>query len=100
MNRYDMSKNCNHHFTENIFKDADRLLKRCQNFAQKGNMLPDDEMNMRYFNWSKDHLDRCYQLLKTVNVVDYSRNNRRHTLKFVGDYAYLNEFMIKNKKRG
>ena len=99
MNRYDVSKVGNHHFTENTFKDAEKLLKRCQVFAQKGNNIPSDDANMKHFNWSKDHLDRCYQLLKTVNVVDYSRNNRRHTLKFIGDYEYLNKFLVINKKR-
>ena len=97
MNRYDMSQVGNHHFTKKVFEDAERLLKRCQNFAQKGNMIPNDEMNMKYFGWSKDHLDRCYQLLKLVNVVSYVSFHRRTTLKFIGDYEYLNKFLIKKK---
>lgn len=99
MNRYDMSKVGNHHFTSKVFEDSQRLLIRFQTFAQKGNMLPNDDANMKYFNWSKDHLDRCYQLLKEVKVVDYVRNHRRTTLKFLGEYAYLNNFIIKPQKK-
>ena len=99
MNRYNISKNGNHHFTENIFRDTEKLLKRCQTFAQKGHNIPNDDANMKYFGWSKDHLDRCYQLLKTVNVVDYAPFHRRTTLKFIGDYDYLNEFIVKPQKK-
>lgn len=97
MNRYDMSKIGNHHFTKKVFEDAERLLTRYNVLATNTNFIPDDKAMMKYFNWSKDHLDRCFQLLRTLGVVSYSRNNRRHTLKFLGDYEYLNELL--NKKR-
>lgn len=98
MNRYDVSNVGNHHFTKKTFEDAERLLKRCQSFAQKGSCIPTDEMNMKYFKWSKDHLDRCYQLLKTVKVVNYAPFHRRTTLEFLGEYKYLNDFLTIKKK--
>ena len=98
MNRYYKSDVGNNHFSKNTFEDAEKLLRRVISFAQQGHNLPSDEMNMKYFKWSKDHLDRCYQLLKTVHVVDYSRNHRRTTLKFIGDYDYLNKFLVIKKR--
>ena len=89
----------NHHFNENIYNDCIRLLKRIQTFAQKGSILPTDEMNMKYFHWTKDHLNRCYQMMKAAGVLTYSRNNRRTTLRFLGDCEYLNKFILKEKKR-
>lgn len=99
MNRYDMSKFDNHHFSSKVLEDSQRLLVRFHTFVQKGNCIPTDEMNLRYFNWSKDHLNRCYQFLKEAKVVDYARNHRRTTLKFLGEFAYLNDFIIKPQKK-
>ena len=99
MDRDNKSMYGNHHLNDKVFEDCKKLLQRCMAFAQKGHLIPTDEMNMKHFGWSKDRINRCYQMLKMAKIVDYSRNNRRSTLKFLGDYAYLNKFMMTKKKR-
>ena len=98
MTRYEMSKVGNNHFTKKVFEDSERLLTRYEILAKNNNHVPTDIEIMKYFNCTKDHLDRCFQLLRTVGVVSYSRNNRIHTLKFLGDYAYLNDYLLKKEE--
>ena len=93
INRYVTSKVGNHHFSKKVFEDSQALLTRCTILGTQKNYIPNDASLMMYFSWTKDHLDRCYQLLKTVGVVDYARNNRRSTFKFVGEYEYLNAYL-------
>ena len=99
-----MAKNCsyfgdeNHHFTKNINADANRLLNRLELFYTKGRHFPTDEENMRYFGWTKDHINRCYQLLKAQKLVDYARGHRRTTLQFKAKYSIFNDW-VHNKKR-
>ena len=88
----------NHHFSKSVEKDCYRLMDRYKLFYEKKNLLPTDEANMKFFGWTKDHLNRCFQMLKEIGVVDYSRNNRRSTLKFLGKYSCLNGYLIKQKR--
>ena len=84
--------NDNHHFNENIYHDAIRLLDRITILCRLHNFIPSDANLMHYFYWNKDHLNRCFQMLKEMGKVDYARNHRRTTLKFLGEYEFLNKY--------
>lgn len=88
----------NHHFTKNVGDDARRLLTRLELFYKSHRPFPTDEDNMRHFGWSKDRINRCYQLLKEQRVVDYARNHRRTTLHFNDRYSVFNDWMKKEKR--
>lgn len=90
--------NDNHHFNETIYHDTIRLMDRFMMFHQRNRLLPTDEENMKFFGWTKDHLNRCFQMMREMGIVDYVRNHRRTTLKFLGEYSTLNGF-IQNKKK-
>lgn len=87
----------NNHFTRRVKDDSLLLLDRYIFFYQKSGLIPNDEGMLKYFRWTKDHLNRCYQYLKEIGVLTYARNNRRHTLQFLGDYARLNR-VVKIKR--
>ena len=89
--------NDNHHFNENVYHDTVRLMDRFIGFYQRHRQLPSDDENMMFFHWTRDHLNRCFQMLKEMGVVTYARNHRRTTLKFLGEYENLNS-LIGNKK--
>lgn len=93
VNRYATSEVGNHHFSKKVFEDSQRLLTRCNMLGVKTHRIPNDASLMMYFGWTKDHLDRCYQLLKSVGVVDYAKGHRRSTLHFIGEYEYLNAYL-------
>lgn len=90
--------NGNNHFNEKVYHDTIRLMDRYMTFYDYHRSLPTDDEMMRYFGWTKDHLNRCYQMLKELGVVDYARNHRRTTLRFLGDYEGLNA-LIRIKKK-
>lgn len=96
---YNLAFDKNHHLNKNVYHDCFKLLDRCHRFYLQQRTLPTDSENMKYFGWTKDHLDRCYQMLKKLGVVSYSRNNRRHTLKFLGKFYCLNEYLPTNNKK-
>ena len=83
--------NGNNHFNEKVYHDAIRLIDRITVLYRLHNFIPNDDSLIHYFCWTRDHLNRCYQMLKEMKVVDYARNHRRTTLKFLGDYEFLNK---------
>ncbi len=86
-----------HHFTKTVYNDCFKLLDRFHYFYSKQKTLPTDEETIQYFHWSKDHLHRCYQMLKEMNIVSYARNHRRTTLRFHGKFACLNDYLPKKE---
>ena len=96
---FDFDIKNNHHFSKKVRDDSIRLMERFHFFYLKHGLMPNDENNIKYFHWSKDHLNRCFQFLKEMGVLTYSRNNRRTTLKFLGEYQRYNGY-LQIKKRG
>ena len=95
---FDNASKNNHHFSKKVVDDSGLLMNRFYFFYLKGALLPSDENNMKHFNWSKDHLNRCFQFLKEMGVLTYSRNNRRTTLQFLGEYQRYNDRLPIKKK--
>jgi len=87
--------NNDHHLNENIYHDAIRLFDRIVAICDNYNVVPGDVNHMKYYNWSRDHINRCYKMLRELKLVDYVPYHRRTTLKFLGDYAYLNKYIKK-----
>ena len=83
--------NGNNHFNENVYHDTIRLMDKIVVFYKLHGIIPTDDMIIHTYHWTRDHINRCYQMLKEMGVVTYARNHRRTTLQFLDKYKYLNE---------
>ena len=95
---YNFVSKDNHHFSKKVRDDSIRLMDRFYFFYIKGALMPDDDNMIKHFHWNKDHLNRCFQFLKEMGVLTYSRNNRRTTLQFLGEYQRYNNYLRIKKK--